>query len=81
MITSVYIPILDEDRKIGSQKVETEFYSKPNLRTVLLPQEEKASASDLDALLDQLRKSPELASTLVSLLGQQRPENRSEMWY
>lgn len=35
----------------------------------ILPRKKKAPASDLDALLDQLRKSPELASTLASLLG------------
>ena len=69
MITNVYAHILDEDRKIGAQKFETAFYAKPDLRTVHPPQEEKAPASDLDALLDQLRKSPELASTLASLLG------------
>ena len=69
MITNVYAHILDEDRKIGAQKFESAFYAKPDLRTVHPPQEEKASASDLEALLDQLRKSPELASTLASLLG------------
>ena len=77
MITNVYAHILDEDRKIGAQKFESAFYArpeernyaKPDLRTVHPPQEEKAPASDLDALLDQLRKSPELASTLASLLG------------
>ena len=69
MITNVYAHILDEDRKIGAQKFETAFYAKPDLRTVHPPQEEKAPASDLDALLEQLRKSPELASTLASLLG------------
>ena len=69
MITNVYAHILDEDRKIGAQKFETAFYAKPDLRTVHPPQEEKAPVSDLDALLDQLRKSPELASTLASLLG------------
>ena len=77
MITNVYAHILDEDRKIGAQKFESAFYArpeertyaKPDLRTVHPPQEEKAPASDLDTLLDQLRKSPELASTLASLLG------------
>ena len=69
MITNVYAHILAEDRKIGAQKFETAFYAKPDLRTVHPPQEEKAPASDLDVLLEQLRKSPELASTLASLLG------------
>ena len=71
MITSVYAHILDEDRKINAQKFETAFYANPDLRSVCPPEELKGSAPatlDLEALVEQLRKSPELANTLGALL-------------
>ena len=71
MITSVYAHILDEDRKINAQKFESAFYANPNLRSVRPPEEPKESAPatlDLEALVEQLRKSPELANTLAALL-------------
>ena len=72
MITSVYAHILDEDRKINAQKFESAFYANPDLRSVRPPEEPKESAPatlDLEALVEQLRKSPELATTLAALLG------------
>ena len=72
MITSVYAHILDEDRKINAQKFESAFYANPNLREVHPPEEprEQAPATlDLEALVEQLRQSPELANTLAALLS------------
>lgn len=72
MITSVYAHILDEDRKINAQKFESTFYANPDLRSVRPPEEPKEPAPatlDLEALMEQLRKSPELANTLAALLA------------
>ena len=72
MITKVYAHILDEDRKINAQKFESAFYSNPDLRSSGPPQTEpQAPALDLAALIDQLQKSPELASTLAALIAGQ----------
>ena len=72
MITSVYAHILDEDRKINAQKFESAFYANPDLRSVRPSEEPKEPAPatlDLEALVEQLRKSPELANTLAALLA------------
>ena len=72
MITKVYAHILDEDRKINAQKFESAFYANPDLRNVKPPQEPEqpqAQTLDLAALVEQLQKSPELASTLAALLS------------
>ena len=72
MITSVYAHILDEDRKINAQKFESAFYANPDLRSVRPPEEPKEPAPatlDLEALVEQLRKSPELANALATLLA------------
>ena len=72
MITSVYAHILDKDRKINVQKFESVFYANPDLRSVRPPEEPKEPAPatlDLEALVEQLSKSPELASTLAALLS------------
>lgn len=72
MITKVYAHILDEDRKINAQKFESAFYSNPDLRKSAPPQEPVQSQPlDLAALIEQLQKSPELASTLASLIAGQ----------
>ena len=67
MITKVYAHILDEDRKINAQKFESTFYSNPDLRNVKPPEEQK-NALDLEALIEQLKNSPELAQTLANLI-------------
>lgn len=75
MITKVYAHILDEDRKINAQKFESAFYANPDLRNVKPPQEleqPQAQTLDLAALVEQLQKSPELASTLAALLTAQK---------
>ena len=72
MITSVYAHILDEDRKINAQKLESAFYTNPDLRSVRPPEKPKEPAPatlDLEDLVEQLRKSPELANTLAALLA------------
>ena len=77
MITSVYAHILDEDRKVNAQKFEDAFYASanPDLRTVRPPaktqgpKEPESVSLDLNALVEQLRKSPELANTLAALLA------------
>lgn len=73
MITKVYAHILDEDRKINAQKFESAFYANPDLRNVKPPQEQpQAQTIDLAALIEQLQKSPELASTLAALIAGQK---------
>ena len=70
MITKVYAHILDEDRKINAQKFENAFYSiSTDLRNVKPPQESQPSNVDLNALIEQLRNSPELANTLASIIS------------
>ena len=67
-----YAHILDEDRKINAQKFESAFYANPDLRSVRPPEEPKEPAPatlDLESLVEQLRKSPELANTLATLLA------------
>lgn len=80
MITSIYAHILDEDRKVNAQKFETAFYSNPDLRGVRPPAEPKEpepAPIDLAGLVEQLQKSPELASALAALIAQQaQPANR-----
>lgn len=76
MITSIYAHILDEDRKVNAQKFETAFYAKPDLRNVRPPEEPAKSEPatlDLESLVEQLQKSPELASALAALIAVQAP--------
>ena len=76
MITSIYAHILDEDRKVNAQKFETAFYAKPDLRNVRPPEEpakSKPATLDLESLVEQLQKSPELASALAALIAAQAP--------
>ena len=68
--------ILDEDRKVNAQKFETAFYAKPDLRNVRPPEEPAKSEPatlDLESLVEQLQKSPELASALAALIAAQAP--------
>ncbi|MEF9974881.1 MAG: site-specific integrase [Christensenellaceae bacterium] len=73
MITKVYAHILDEDRKINAQKFESAFYSNPDLRNVKPPQEQPvaAPALDINTLVVELTKSPELLAALSQLLAAQ----------
>ena len=76
MITSIYAHILDEDRKVNAQKFETAFYAKPDLRNVRPPEEpvkSEPATLDLQSLVEQLQKSPELASALAALIAAQAP--------
>lgn len=68
MITKIYAHILDEDRKVNAQRVETSFYSNPDLRQVKAPQEQE-SGIDIGQLIEQLQKSPELANQLAALIA------------
>lgn len=75
MITKVYAHILDEDRKINAQKFETAFYSNPDLRQSRPPQEPTptpAPTLDINALIEQLKQSPELATTLAAIINGQQ---------
>ena len=81
MITSVYAHILDEDRKVNAQKFETAFYSNPDLHDVRPPAEPKEPASatlDLASLVEQLQKSPELASAFAALIAAQGTATKTE---
>lgn len=66
---------LGEDCKINAQKFESAFYANPDLRTVRPPaknqgpKEAESVSLDLEALVEQLRKSPELANMLAALLA------------
>lgn len=73
MITKVYAHILDEDRKINAQKFESAFYSNPDLRNVKPPQEpdKPQPTIDINALVAELTKSPELLATLSQLVAAQ----------
>lgn len=71
MITKVYAHILDEDRKINAQKFEAAFYSNPDLRKVQAPQP-KAPELDLQQLIEQLQRSPDLAGILAELIKGQK---------
>ncbi len=79
MITSVYAHILDEDRKVNAQKFETAFYTRnTDLRYVRPPADPQVTAPaslDLAGLVEQLQKSPELASALAALIAAQAPAN------
>lgn len=73
MVTEVYSHILDEDRKINAQKFDAAFYANPDLSKYNPPlpnQKPKETEVDLNALIEQLKNSPELASTLAQLLSQ-----------
>lgn len=75
MITKVYAHILDEDRKINAQKFESAFYSNPDLRQSRPPQEPTptpAPTLDINALIEQLKQSPELATTLAAIINGQQ---------
>ncbi|MEG1152442.1 MAG: site-specific integrase, partial [Oscillospiraceae bacterium] len=65
--------ILDEDRKINAQKFESAFYSNPDLRNVKPPQEQPvaAPALDINTLVVELTKSPELLAALSQLVAAQ----------
>ncbi|MDY3687819.1 MAG: site-specific integrase, partial [[Clostridium] symbiosum] len=71
MITDIYAHILDEDRKVNAQKFEASFYSNPDLRKVKPPEntEEPANNLDLNLIVEQLMKSPELISKLSQLIS------------
>lgn len=70
MVTEVYAHILDEERKINAQKFEIAFYANPDMRQVErelnAPKDEQGA--DLQKLLKQLQKSPELAAQLKAIL-------------
>ena len=68
--------LLMVNRKVNAQKFETAFYAKPDLRNVRPPEEPAKSEPatlDLESLVEQLQKSPELASALAALIAAQAP--------
>ena len=69
MITDVYAHILDEDRKVNAQKIESAFYANPDLHDVRPPQEKAETTIDIADLIEQLQANPELAATLAGLIG------------
>lgn len=69
MITRIYAHILDEDRKIGAQRFEQQFYANPDLRGIKPPAPETAQPRiDLNTLIRQIERSPELAGALAAAL-------------
>ena len=76
MITKVYAHILDDGRKVNAQKFEKAFYFARDLRNVRPPEEPAKSEPatlNLESLVEQLQKSPELASALAALIAAQAP--------
>ncbi len=68
MITDVYAHILDEDRKVNTQKFEATFYAKNGgnpLKDVTVPDNTNPNLTNLIAALEQ---SPELVSMLTQAL-------------
>ena len=68
--------LLMVNRKVNAQKFETAFYAKPDLRNVRPPEEPAKSEPatlDLESLVEQLQKSPELVSALAALIAAQAP--------
>ncbi|MDD8036509.1 MAG: site-specific integrase [Thomasclavelia ramosa] len=63
MITDVYSHILDEDRKINAQKFDEKFYSNERHE-----QKETSKNLNIDAIVNELNKNPELLNQLLSAL-------------
>ena len=63
--------ILDEGRKVNSQKFESAFYANPDLRTVKAPAEPQQPALDLSALAAQLQQSSEFFQAVAGLISKQ----------
>lgn len=72
MITKIYAHILDEDRKINAQKFETAFYANPDLREVKAPSEPAQQVPNVQALAEQLSRSPELLQSLSRFIAEQQ---------
>ena len=69
---SIVYTYVDENRKINAQKFESAFYANPDLCSVRSPEKTKEpvpATLDLEAPVEQLRKSPELANILTALLS------------
>ena len=77
----MHCQILDEDRKVNALKFETAFYSNPDLhdvRPLAEPKEPATATLDLASLVEQLQKSPELASALAALIAAQGTAAKTE---
>ncbi|AVQ97404.1 site-specific integrase [Ethanoligenens harbinense] len=72
MITKIYAHILDEDRKINAQKFENAFYANPDLREVKAPSEPAQPSVDVQALAEQLSRSPDLLTSLSRMVAAQQ---------
>ena len=70
MITKVYAHILDEDRKVNAQKFQAAFYASNDLRNVKAP--EQTNTLDINSLIEHLKDSPELISSLAAHINAQR---------
>lgn len=64
---NAYAHILDEDRKSNAQKFESSFYSNPDLHNVKAPANPQPTI-DVALLIQQLQKSPKLATALAARL-------------
>lgn len=79
MVIKTYAHILDEDRKVTSQRFEADFYANPDLRQVRAPEDaspeplpfpgSQVSAADVKSLLTMLQQNPQLLTILSSLAG------------
>ena len=64
MITDVYSHIQDEDRKVNAQKFNDSFYSSIDE----YEEKETKSKIDIDTLVSELAKNPELLNQLKEVL-------------
>ena len=79
MVTRIYSHILDQDRKITAQNMESDFYERRNsdLRKVIPPENVnsdsiEATSVDLVSLMTQLQENPELAKMLADIVNAQK---------
>lgn len=76
MITDIYAHILDEDRKINAQKFEMAFYSNPDMRPVERKlQVENAPETNPEALMKQLKETPQLMEAFTQKFVEQYGEH------
>ena len=72
MVTGLYAHILDEDRKLNTQRFEAAFYSNPNMQQVEAevskPSPTQEGNVDLQQLFSQLQQNPEVLGQLAALL-------------
>lgn len=81
MVTEQYAHIMDEDRRHNAQVFEQAFYhteNTPDTKEVESQPAADVPAPDVQALIEQLQNSPELASQIMQALSQLPPKGTAE---